>query len=134
MEQLNKIVPAFLVVLTLIVVSLNRDGNGTHSGTAESWFQSAVLNNSHPVVVKFGAEWCGPCRSMDHALSTLEGRYSSRARFLKINIDEKPELFQKYGEGTGIPQIMVFRGGKVVAFDSGFGGTESLNTWLSENL
>src|SRR5689334_3691268 len=30
----------------------------------DAWFQSAVVNQAEPVLVKFGAEWCGPCRML----------------------------------------------------------------------
>lgn len=133
MEQLNKLATVLLIVVGAGFAFLSGHGNSapTHNDT---WFENAVLKNPQAVVVKFGAEWCPPCRSMDQALIELESRYARRARFLRIDIDKKPELFAAYRRSGGIPQIMVFRDGKVVAHERGFSGREQLNTWLSENL
>lgn len=132
MESLNKIIPVGLAILLGAVVAMSTGTTAAPPG--DSWFQAAVINSKQPVVVKFGAEWCGPCRSMDAALDTLSSRYSSRARFIRVNIDEKPELFQHYASGGGIPQIMIFRNGQVTTSQRGFGGDQALDTWLSDNL
>ncbi len=130
MEKLNQLV-GIIVFAGIVAVFASQSKQQVPE---DPWFKQAVLENSRPVVVKFGAEWCGPCRSMDQALNSLESRFSGTARFLRINIDEKPELFASYGSGSGIPQVMIFKNGQVVARDRGFGGTEHLRSWLSKNL
>lgn len=60
----------------------------------DGWFEKAVLESSHPVVMKFGAEWCGPCRSMDEAIGMLRPKLSPKVSFSIVDIDQKPELFQ----------------------------------------
>ncbi len=71
---------------------------------------------------------------MDAALDELGPKYSSRAKFLTIDIDKKPELFTHYRSGGGIPEIMIFKDGNIVAQQRGFGGTEGLNQWLADSL
>jgi len=71
---------------------------------------------------------------MDEALGSLKGQFSSRARFVQINVDEKPELFQHYGSGNGIPQIMIFDKGQIIASKRGFGGEQDLEDWLKSSL
>ena len=93
-----------------------------------------MLESSQPVVVKFGAEWCGPCRSMDEAISILRPKLSPAVGFYVVDIDKKPELFQHYGSGGGIPQVMIFEHGKVVASQRGFGSTEQLEAWIKKNI
>lgn len=134
MEKLNRIIPFVLAVLFAVASTFSQREGRVVPPSQDSWFNSAVLKNSRPVVVKFGAEWCGPCRSMDAALNSLESRFASRARFIRINVDEKPELFAQYADGSGIPQIMIFRDGKIVSSDRGFGSKERLQSWLSSNL
>ena len=133
METVNKFVPFALAVAVAAIAVFGRTGHHT-GASADPWFDQAVLRNPRPVVVKFGADWCGPCRSMDQTLDRLEPRFSHRARFLRINVDEKPELFSAFGSGSGIPQVLIFRDGDVIASQKGFGGNEQLNTWLTENL
>jgi thioredoxin-like negative regulator of GroEL len=132
MDQLNKyltFVVGAAVALTLFVA-----GSRPPEPLKDPWFANAVLENSQPVVVKFGAEWCGPCRGMDKALDQLEPAYSSRAKFLKIDVDKNPEIFTHYRSGGGIPQIMIFKEGRVVAQQKGFGGQDGLKQWLESSL
>ena len=100
----------------------------------DQWFKQAVLDSSRPVIVKFGAEWCGPCRGMDQALKELRPKFANKAGFFMVDIDQKPELFRHYRSGGGIPQVMIFQGGKVIASQRGFGGTEHLESWIKQNL
>ena len=132
MDQLNKFITGGLVFVGVAVAMLSSPAR--QSVPQDPWFEHAVLKNPRTVVVKFGAEWCGPCRSMDGALDTLESQYAARARFLRTDVDKKPEVFDAFGRGSGIPQIMIFKDGQVVAHERGFGGRDQLNQWLAQNL
>ena len=131
MEQLNKLIT---LILFDAFAGLLFFGKQPATAVHDPWFEQAVLKCDRPVVVKFGAEWCGPCRSMDSALDSLESTYSQSARFLRVDIDKKPEIFNAYRSSGGIPQIMIFRNGEVVALERGFGGQDNLNSWLASNL
>lgn len=66
------------------------------------------------IVVKFGAEWCGPCRELEPALAKLAPNYkSSEVEFFSIDTDNYPEATQKY-RFSGIPHTIIFRNGKIV--------------------
>lgn len=132
MDTLNRniTIGVGVVLAVLFVLASGRQPEPTN----DPWFRQAVLENSHPMVVKFGADWCGPCRRMDAAIDDLEPRFSSRAKFLKIDIDKRPELFTHYGSGKGIPQIMIFKDGEIIAQQRGFGGEEGLKQWLESSL
>jgi thioredoxin-like negative regulator of GroEL len=132
MEKLNKIMT--IVVGAVVVLAILLSGGRQPEPVNDPWFRQAVLESSTPVVVKFGADWCGPCRGMDAAMDTLQPQYASRAKFLKIDIDKTPNLFAHYGSGSGIPQIMIFREGRVVAQQKGFGGEDGLKHWLEDSL
>ncbi len=132
MENTNRIFSAVVFGVMMIAVLVLRPGQGPPP--KDEWFQKSVLETSHPVVVKFGAEWCGPCRGMDEAISILRPKLSDKVGFFIVDIDKKPELFQHYGSGTGIPQVMIFEHGKVVASQRGFGSKEQLEAWIKNNI
>lgn len=69
----------------------------------------------------------GPAEEWMPPWTSWGSKYSSRAKFLTIDIDKKPELFTHYRSGGGIPQIMIFKDGNIVAQQRGFGSTEGLN-------
>ena len=132
MDNMNRLLTGIIVCAVAVSVAALTSGKGPPPD--DEWFQQAVLDSSRPVIVKFGAEWCGPCRSMDQAINELRPKFAHKAGFFIVDIDQKPDLFRHYRSGSGIPQVMIFQGGKVIASQRGFGGTVHLETWIKQNL
>ena len=79
-----------------------------------SEFDTEVLQSEAPVLVDFWAEWCGPCRAVSPILEQIAEERADELRVVKVNIDEEPELQQRYGI-LSIPTILLFRGGEPTA-------------------
>lgn len=79
----------------------------------ESQFDQEVLQANLPVLVDFWAPWCGPCKMLGPVLEEVAAANDSRLKVVKINVDENPDLAQKY-EVMGIPAMFLFKGGQVV--------------------
>lgn len=75
-------------------------------------FENEVLKSDKPVLVDFWAAWCGPCQMLLPVVEELAGEVTD-AKICKINVDEQPELAEKYRVMT-IPTLMVVKDGKVV--------------------
>ena len=75
-------------------------------------FDTKVLKAKHPVLVDFWAEWCGPCRNLGPILDEVAEELGGDAKIVKVNVDENPELAQKYGI-RGIPTMIFFKDGEV---------------------
>ena len=74
-------------------------------------FTSKVLNTEKPVLVEFGAPWCGPCKMLEPVLIELAEQYAGKVDFYSINVDMSPELVMDYGV-MGVPTVILFRVGK----------------------
>ena len=77
-------------------------------------FDAEVLSSETPVIVDFWAEWCGPCRAVSPVLEQIADERADELRLVKVNIDEEPELAQRYGI-MSIPTIVLFKGGEPAA-------------------
>ena len=60
-------------------------------------FERHVAKSDLPLVVDFWAPWCGPCRAMAPIFEQAAKGLEPRARFIKVDVDQNPELARKYG-------------------------------------
>lgn len=84
--------------------------SATHVTTTD--FDTEVLQSSVPVLVDFWAVWCGPCRAIAPHVDAISQEYVGRAKVVKVNVDEEPELALRYGIQS-IPTLLFFKDGKV---------------------
>ena len=95
----------------------------------DGWFQETVIDAHEPVLVKFGAEWCGPCRSLDPVLDNLAEAAHGRMSVVRINVDEHHDLARHYGVSS-IPRLLLFNHGKVIADRVGYSDENQLKNWI----
>ena len=80
-------------------------------------FQEEVLNSDKPVLLDFWAPWCGPCRMVGPILDEIAEERED-IKVCKVNVDEEPELANKYDVMT-IPTLMVIKDGESLTQSSG---------------
>mgnify|MGYP000845503627 FL=1 len=76
-------------------------------------FKSDVLDSPEPVLVYFGAEWCGVCREVEFRIHRLAGEFAGRARFVHVDVDAHPLLAAQYGV-LSVPSVMIIHRGAIV--------------------
>ena len=84
--------------------------------TKES-FQAEVLESKIPVLLDFWAPWYGPCRMVGPILDEIAEERED-IKVCKVNVDEEPELANKYDVMT-IPTLMVIKDGEILTQSSG---------------
>ena len=93
------------------------------------WFQSVVTESERPVLLKFGADWCGPCRQTDQALDHAVADLNGRVKIVRIDVDQRPELARHYGI-RAIPRVMLLEHGKVITSRGGFADGDDVVNWV----
>ena len=81
-------------------------------------FEQEVLKADKPVIVDFWATWCGPCRMIAPFVEQLADEYEGKVAFMKVNVDEEPELCEKY-RISSIPNLVLFKDGDVLDQSAG---------------
>ena len=99
----------------------------------EATFSDAVLHSSTPVLVDYWAEWCGPCKMIAPALDDSAESYAGRLTVAKVNVDENQALAARY-QVRGIPTLMLFNKGEVVATKIGAVSKSQLAAFIDANL
>ncbi len=87
------------------------------------------------VFCDFFATWCGPCRMLAPVMEEISDKYEADGIFVKMDIDEEhnEKAAIKYGISS-IPNVLVFKNGKVSANQLGFLPAEAFEKFVKNNL
>lgn len=77
-----------------------------------------ILKTDKPVLVDFWATWCGPCRMIGPFIDQIAEEYDGRCVVVKVNVDEEPELAQRYRVAT-IPNLVLLSEGNIIEQSAG---------------
>ena len=89
------------------------------TSVGEGSFQAEVLESEVPVLVDFGAVWCGPCRMLDPVVKQLASEWTGKVKIVKLDVDDSPDLAAQY-QVLGVPTLMLFVGGRPIERLSGY--------------
>lgn len=94
-------------------------------------FEEEVIKKSKkiPVLVDFYANWCMPCRVVSSILEKISKEFEGKIAIVKVNVDKSSKLVEKYGI-MGIPNIKIFKNGKVIDEVVGALPENEMKDWL----
>lgn len=101
--------------------------------TSEAAFDALISRAAWPILVDFWAPWCGPCKTVAPELAKVAAEGSGRYLVAKVNTEELPVLAQRFGI-SGIPTLVIFKGGREVARQAGAMPAASIRRFLEPAL
>ncbi|MGO3930168.1 thioredoxin TrxC [Rhodopseudomonas pseudopalustris] len=96
-------------------------------------FTRQIERSTIPVLVDVWAPWCAPCRMMAPAFAAAAAELEPLVRLVKLNSDVEQAVAAQLGI-SGIPTLLLFRGGREIARQSGAMSASQIVQWTKQHL
>lgn len=91
-----------------------------------------LARSASPVLVDCFTPGCGPCAALAPILDTVAAELEGQLAVEKVDVAANPDVARRYGV-RGVPTLLLFKGGDLVASRTGMASQTQLITWLSAN-
>ena len=78
----------------------------------DATFEAEVLKSATPVLVDFGATWCGPCKQLAPIVEQIAQDWTGKIKVGYVDVDKARETAMRYGI-MSVPTVIIFKGGDV---------------------
>ena len=79
-------------------------------------FANALNNNKGALIIKLGAEWCGPCKKIEPLVNDWMSQFPETVQGAIIDIDENFEIYaflKSKRVVNGVPVILCYKQGNI---------------------
>lgn len=83
-------------------------------------------------LLKFKAEWCGPCKAMLPTMDAIKEEFKDTVIVSDVDIDDNPQLRVEY-HIRSIPAFVLIKDRKEIARSVGSKTLSEMKDWLNES-
>ena len=91
------------------------------------------MNDVRPLLVFFCSQRSGPARRMESSLAHLARKERSRLRVMRVDVDEQPELAERF-KVSAVPTLVLVQGKRVVDRLDGRASAPKIASMLGPHL
>lgn len=92
-----------------------------------------LMNSGKPVMIDFGATWCGPCKALAPRVEEIAAEYEGKAIVATADVDECSDLAARF-RIRNVPTVLFFKNGDAVDKSVGLVAKETLTEKLDALL
>ena len=94
-------------------------------------FEKEAENAKETVLIDFCTSWCVPCQMLSPTVDEIAEEDHPNLKVCKVNIDEQPELADRFGV-MSIPTLVVLKNGETVTSSVGVRPKNAILQMLEE--
>jgi thioredoxin 1 len=99
----------------------------------DSTIFDVVERGKKPIVIKFEAKWCQPCKAMTPVLLDIEKSLGDKIDFYAANVEHAMLMSQRY-KINQIPAIVAIEDGVVTGIKTGSASKADILQWLKMSI
>lgn len=97
----------------------------------DSSFTTDVLDAKGPIVIKFEARWCQPCKAMTPMLEAVEKDLAGKVTFVKADVEHCVSVTQRFKVGQ-VPALVAVKDGIVTSMKTGAAPRQEILKWIDQ--
>jgi thioredoxin 1 len=88
-----------------------------------------VANTKTPIIIKFEAAWCQPCKAMAPTILAIEQELSGKVAFFSANVEHCMLITQRY-KISQVPALLAIDHGVVTSVKTGAASKQEILKWI----
>ncbi|PTB83863.1 thioredoxin [Sulfurovum lithotrophicum] len=130
MKTLSKLILLGSILLTT-QSTLARDNSIVE--LTNSNYLSKLRKSDKPVLVKFWAPWCKPCRTMTPKFHNAARTFKGKVTFAEVNVDKQKQLSRRY-RIRSLPTMILFKKDKIINKTVGSLSQKQIEAFVKNSL